>query len=175
MQFLLDKADDLENCLGRNYLFFEGIPKQGTNETWDQPEPKIKQLISDKLEWNAAGVPIERAHRLGPEKQDKPWPIITKFLHFKDREKVLNFPIIGISQTWLTSNLDGVHVDGYSFHHECRADKHGGGVGIFVNSSIKHTPRDNLRVNVSKKSNKHHNFPATLKKSIPLIFCLGQG
>ena len=52
-----------------------------------------------------AGVPIERAHRLGPEKQDKPWPIITKFLHFKDREKVLNFPIIGVSQTWLMSNL----------------------------------------------------------------------
>lgn len=50
VQFLLDKADDLENCSGRNYLFFEGIPKQGTNETWDQPEPKIKQLISDKLE-----------------------------------------------------------------------------------------------------------------------------
>ena len=50
VQFLLDKADDLENCSRRNYLFFEGIPKQGTNETWDQPEPKIKQLISDKLE-----------------------------------------------------------------------------------------------------------------------------
>ena len=50
MQFLLDKVDDLENCSGRNYLFFEGIPKQGTKETWDQPEPKIKQLISDKLE-----------------------------------------------------------------------------------------------------------------------------
>ena len=48
------------------------------------------------------------------------------------------------------SNLAGVHIDGYSFHHECRADKRGGGVGIFMNSSIKHTPRDNLRVNVSK-------------------------
>ena len=114
---------------------------------------------------------IERAHRLGPENQDKPWPIITKFLHFKDREKVLNFPIIGISQTWLTSNLDGVHIDGYSFHHECRADKRGGGVGIFVNSSIKHTPRDNLRVNVSKNQTNITIF----KKSIRLIFCLGQG
>ena len=40
---------------------------------------------------------------------------------------------------------DSVHIDGYSCLHKCRADKHGGGgVGIFVNSSIKHTPRVDL-------------------------------
>ena len=36
-------------------------------------------------------------------------------------------------------NHDGVHIDGYSFHHKCMVDRHGGGVRIFVNSSIKHT------------------------------------
>ena len=65
---------------------------------------------------------------------------LTDFLTTLDNR----FPIIGISDTWLTSNPDGVHIDGYSFHHKCRADKHGGGVGIFVNSSIKHTARDDL-------------------------------
>lgn len=63
---------------------------------------------------------------------------LTDFLTTLDN----GFPIIGISETWLTSNLDDVHIDGYSFHHKCRVDKHGGGVGIFVNSFIKHTPRD---------------------------------
>ena len=89
VQFLLDKTDDLENRSRRNNLCFEGIPEQGINETWGQSESEVEQLISDKLELNAADVTIERAHRVGPKKQDKPRPIITNFLHFKDREKVL--------------------------------------------------------------------------------------
>ena len=58
VQFLLDKIENLENRSRQNNLCFEGIPEQETNETWDQSELKFKQLISDKLELNAAGVPI---------------------------------------------------------------------------------------------------------------------
>ena len=65
---------------------------------------------------------------------------LTDFLTTLDN----GFSITGISETWLTSNLNSVHIDGYTFHHKCLADKHGGGIEIFVNSSIKHTPRDDI-------------------------------
>lgn len=87
---LSDKLDDLENRSRRNNLCFDGIPETAEKpyETWDQSEGKIKELITNKFHMKAEDVIIERAHRVGPKKDDKPRSIVAKFLCFKDRESI---------------------------------------------------------------------------------------
>ena len=51
---LIDKADDLENRSRRNNLCFEGIDEQmHGNETWEESENKVKDLISNTLQIDA--------------------------------------------------------------------------------------------------------------------------
>lgn len=61
------------------------------NETRQQSEDKVKELISNKLQLQSQDIVIERAHRVGRKKSsgDKPRPIIAKFLNYKDRKLVL--------------------------------------------------------------------------------------
>lgn len=44
-----NKADDLENRSRRNNLRFDGIP-ENMNETWQDTEDKLKEILSSKLE-----------------------------------------------------------------------------------------------------------------------------
>lgn len=56
--------------------------------------------------------------------------------------------VIGLTETWLKPNQKGPHqnLSPYNFVHNPRSHKKGGGVGIFVKSSILHWNRNDLSV-----------------------------
>lgn len=85
------KADDLENRSRRDNLCFDGVP-ESTNESWQNSEDKIKEIISSKLGIETGNYTIERAHRVGRARNSssKPRPIVAKFANHKIRNAVLN-------------------------------------------------------------------------------------
>ena len=82
-----EKLIELEDRSRRNNLRFDGLTEV-TNETWDGCERKIQKILSDKLEITE-DVEIERCHRMGKRKGNRPRTIICKFLRFKDKQKIL--------------------------------------------------------------------------------------
>ncbi|XP_065678091.1 uncharacterized protein LOC136093101 [Hydra vulgaris] len=76
----------LEDRSRRNNLRIEGIT-ENVNKTWEETEDKVLKLFSKTLEVNE--VEIERAHRIGYEKDGKTRTIILKLLRFKDKAKIL--------------------------------------------------------------------------------------
>jgi hypothetical protein len=57
-----------------------------------------------------------------------------------------SFTVIGLSETWLTdNNKDLYHMPGYNSLHECRQNKRGGGVSLFIHGSAEYTVRTDLR------------------------------
>eukprot|EP00745_Piridium_sociabile_P022930 TRINITY_DN35768_c1_g2_i1.p1 TRINITY_DN35768_c1_g2~~TRINITY_DN35768_c1_g2_i1.p1 ORF type:complete len:280 (+),score=57.69 TRINITY_DN35768_c1_g2_i1:199-1038(+) len=84
---LESRVDDLEGRSRRNNLIFHGIPSpQGKTELWSDCEKAVKTALKEEMGLTEE-VEIERAHRLGSEKSDR--PIIICFGKFKDKERIL--------------------------------------------------------------------------------------
>ena len=60
------------------------------------------------------------------------------------------FSVIAISETWLQDLTHHVDTDGYSFVHNYRCDKTGGGVGLYIACEFEYRIRDDLRFNDKK-------------------------
>lgn len=80
------KVDQLENQSRRDNLVFHGLADED-EESWVDSEAKVRKYISEDLGIDETDVSIERAHRLNT--RYSPRPVIVKFSHFKDRDKVL--------------------------------------------------------------------------------------
>lgn len=91
---LREKLEDLENRHRRNNLRFVGIPETVRNDqlvaylTTDIPKALQLDLTDESVQ-------IERAHRLGPprnnqdNRNDRPRPVIAKYLNWAVKEKML--------------------------------------------------------------------------------------
>ena len=82
------KLVDLEDRSRRNNIRFEGI-KERENESWEDCENKIYDLLENKLEMDIENVPIERAHRTGKKNKNRPRPIVAQFSFYKDKMNIL--------------------------------------------------------------------------------------
>lgn len=80
------RNENLEAQSRRENLLFYGLGEQ-VNETWDMSENKVRQYLADHLNLDETKISIERAHRLG--KGGGAHPVIVKFSHFKDKDKIL--------------------------------------------------------------------------------------
>ena len=59
-----------------------------------------------------------------------------------------NFPIIGITETWLKSHIIDCHfINGYSHEYDIRLNRAGGGVSLFVANSLMYTCRQDIQLN----------------------------
>ena len=55
------------------------------------------------------------------------------------------FPIIALSETWLNeNNCDRYGMNGYNAEHNCRPNRGGGGVSLYIKDCIEYTLRDEL-------------------------------
>jgi hypothetical protein len=54
------------------------------------------------------------------------------------------FSVIGISETWLQNNNNSINLESYNFVHNCRQDRIGGGVGLYLDNSLNYKPRSDL-------------------------------
>ena len=61
-----------------------------------------------------------------------------------------NPDIMLLSETWLTPFSLEFSISSYSFIHQCRQNKKGGGVGILVSNDLKHRPRPELSSEMTK-------------------------
>ena len=78
------KLIDLEDRSRRNNLRFEGI-NEHENETWEDCENKIYDLLENKLEMDIENVVIKRAHRTGKKNKKRSRPIVAQFSFYKDK------------------------------------------------------------------------------------------
>lgn len=84
------KTDYLENQSRRKNLIFDGIP-ESTKEKWSDSEDKVRKILSESLNLDQKHIELERVHRSGkpPGRDERPRPIVVRFLRFKDRNAVL--------------------------------------------------------------------------------------
>ena len=84
----MEKTVYLEN---QSNLRFEGL-LEDDNETWDETEAKVKNVLVEKLDFESAPE-NERAHRTGrARRQDgtsKPRRVVCKFTSYKAKETIL--------------------------------------------------------------------------------------
>ena len=88
-EYLREKMRDLEDRSRLDKLRVDGL-KETDNETWEQTEEILQQMIRDVLELE--GINIERAHRVGNKSNEKnaPRTIIAKFSSYKDKQAILS-------------------------------------------------------------------------------------
>lgn len=85
---LIDKVDDLENRSRRNNLIIYGL-EEPFEEKYEDLKAKVQDdIFQQKLEITVTG--IERCHRLGKKTNDKPRPVIIKFLDYREKTNVLS-------------------------------------------------------------------------------------
>ena len=91
LAFTKRKIADLEDRSRRNNIRIDRISEK-ENETWNECEQKVQSLIKDKLGF-AENIVIERAHRMknrgNSENPGNPRIIVCRFLHYKDKTKIL--------------------------------------------------------------------------------------
>ena len=80
------KNERLEAQSRRDNLRFHGLDDK-MGETWEESETKVRDYISNGLGIDESTIRVERAHRI--RSKISPRPIIVKFSHYKDRDKVL--------------------------------------------------------------------------------------
>ena len=60
------------------------------------------------------------------------------------------FTVVGISETWLQTFEHNCDIKGYNFVHNYRKDKTGGGVGLYLDSTLEFKTRYDLAFNDSR-------------------------
>ena len=80
------KNERLEVQSRRDNLKFHGF-EDNRGETWEESENTVRRYIFDELAIDESAIQIERAHRI--RSKNSPRPIIVKFSHYKDRDRVL--------------------------------------------------------------------------------------
>ena len=82
------KLIDLKDRPRRNNLRFEEI-KEHENESWEDCENKIYDLLENKLEMDIENAVIEQAHRTGKKSKTRSQPIVAQFSFYKDKMNIL--------------------------------------------------------------------------------------
>ena len=83
-----DKLVELEDRSRRNNLRIDGI-EESPDETWETCENKIKDIIKEKLDIET-DVELDRCHRMGKKRGNRPRTLICRFTKFKDKQCVLS-------------------------------------------------------------------------------------
>ncbi|KAK7084614.1 hypothetical protein SK128_005408, partial [Halocaridina rubra] len=68
----------------RNNIQLSGVEERRDGETWEQTATVVSALLAYKLQLE--GMTLERAHRVGQLRDDKPHPIVAPFSCYCDRK-----------------------------------------------------------------------------------------
>lgn len=86
---LARRLDEFEDRSRRENLLFHGLP-DNPNETWEDSEKKVRELLRSILKLQLSDEAISRAHRLGKFSADKCRPLIVRFSSFKTKKAILS-------------------------------------------------------------------------------------
>ena len=134
----------LEAYSRRENVKFENIPEEDPKE---DTEMVLRSFLERELGFSdAANIEIQRVHRLGKKKEEKPRPILARFLRYKDCEKL------------------------YSLGHRLR----GTDFKIYQDLPFEIVERRRTQMETFKKA-KHSNIPVAFSKAEKLINCTSEG
>lgn len=83
---LEEKVIYQEDYSRRKNIRISGLEEQ-SNETWEQTSATVTSLLETKLQ--LPGVVLERAHRVGPPRDDKPSTVVARFTRYGDRDAAI--------------------------------------------------------------------------------------
>lgn len=83
---LEDRCNYLEDYSRRNNIHITGLEEK-PEETWEQTAEQVGKLLADKMQ--LPNLTLERAHRVGQRKNQRPRPVVARFLRYGDRELVM--------------------------------------------------------------------------------------
>lgn len=83
---LEDKIIYQEDYMRRKNLRISGL-EEHRDETWEQTSAAVTSLLESKLQ--LPGVVLERAHRVGPRRDNKPRTVVARFTRYSDREAAI--------------------------------------------------------------------------------------
>ena len=84
---LCERLRDLEDRSRRDNLRIDGIAEL-ENETWEQTEEILQNLLKEKLQLE--NISVERAHRVGNKGKNDKRTIVLKLASFKDKLKIIS-------------------------------------------------------------------------------------
>ena len=84
---LCERLRDLEDRSRRDNLRIDGIAEV-ENETWEQTEEILQNLLKEKLQLE--NISVERAHRVGNKGKNDKRTIVLKLASFKDKLKIIS-------------------------------------------------------------------------------------
>ena len=164
------KIDYLENQSRQNNILFEGIP-ESPNETWDDTEAKVHDLLKSKLGFTEKP-DIERAHRIGAFRTSQQRPVIVKFNRYKDRAAVLKNAknLKGTSIYAKDDVSEKVLASRKSQMEKLRDARSNGKIAYFSLDRLIIKERDGRpHLDISNDAgNQHSRRPATRSQPIPL-------
>ena len=105
---VISKIDYLENQSRRNNVIIDGLTQDNSYESWSDTEQKVREFMTNKLKIDSKSIEIERAHRIGPVKQDSenPRQIVVKLLRYKDKELIMSKARANLKETSFYVNED---------------------------------------------------------------------
>lgn len=83
---LEEKVTYQEDYSRRKNLRISGLNERG-DETWEQTAAAVTSLLETKLQ--LPGVVLERAHRVGPRRDDRPRTVVARFARYGDRDAAI--------------------------------------------------------------------------------------
>lgn len=86
---LKNRLDELEDRSRRENLVFFGIP-DSPQESWQQSEEKIVEVLLNKMSLNIPTHCVARAHRIGAPDKNKTRPIIVKLTNYKTKDQIFS-------------------------------------------------------------------------------------
>lgn len=84
---LEDRLNYQEDYSRRNNVRISGVEERGASETWEQTAAAVTSLLEEKIQ--LPGLVVERAHRVGMRRDDRPRHIVARFARYCDRDAVM--------------------------------------------------------------------------------------
>lgn len=82
-----DRCDYLEDYSRRNNVNITGMEERPGGETWEQTAEQVMKLFDKKM--HLQNLSLERAHRVGQRMDQRPRPVVARFLRYSDRDLVM--------------------------------------------------------------------------------------
>ena len=74
---LVGRVNQQEDYSRRMNVRFIGVEENANSENWEQTAVAVNAILEDKMQ--LPGVVLERAHRVGPRRDNKPRTIVARF------------------------------------------------------------------------------------------------
>ena len=90
LEDLENQHEYLENMSRRSNIKILGLPEdKNCEESWEDTEQIVKEMINKEFEISSEEIQIVRAHHVGKPQDGQPRPVVARFSSWKQKEALL--------------------------------------------------------------------------------------